>query len=356
MIRTDASDSIGSGHVMRCLTLANAIIAEAKGLGEKAQITFVCASHSGHLQRMIREQNFTVIAIKPCDTQLKDAEACLSKLNQNYDLLIVDHYGLGAEFEVLMRQQCHHVMVIDDLADRHHHCDVLLDQNLLPNSINRYHSFINFNCTPLLGPKYSILRAEFYNIRRSMVTDSQRLLVFLGGSDPANFNLMVLQSIAMIPEPMNVDLVLGEHNPWNDEIIELFKEADWLTVHIQCSYMAKLMSEARMSIGAGGSSHWERCTCSLPALVMTVAANQLATTAYLASLGACINLGKAKDISVIELSRLLVDLWQDEKRLINLSDVARQQVPTAGTQRVIEQLNRFKPSVVHLGYIGDRNE
>lgn len=356
LIRTDASETIGSGHVMRCLSLADAIMSNAIDLNEKAQVTFICANHSGHLRTMIREHSYTVIVIKPCDTQVKDAKECISKLKQNYDLLIVDHYGLAAEFETAMRMHCKHIMVIDDLADRHHHCDVLLDQNLLPNSDVRYQHFTNSNSINLLGPRYSLLRPEFCNRRTTKVTDSLRLLVFLGGADPANNSLKVLQSIALLSEPMEVDLVLGQQNPWNHEIIELFKEADWLTVHIQCDYMGKLMSEARMSVGAGGSSHWERCACSLPTLVMTVADNQLATTEHLASLGACINLGSAKEIELIDLSRQLLSLWQNEKMLLDLSDVAGDLVPISGTKSVIEQLNRFKPDVVHQGYIGDLNE
>nr|WP_256261006.1 UDP-2,4-diacetamido-2,4,6-trideoxy-beta-L-altropyranose hydrolase [Shewanella sp. NIFS-20-20] len=341
MIRADASDTLGSGHVMRCLTLADAIAAHAAVLAVRVSISFICRSSRGHLQQLIRQRGYQIIAIEECVDQRQDAAACLAAIDQDYDCLIVDHYQLGAEFEAALRSRCHTVMVIDDLANRPHLADILLDQNLLPDASQRYHSLVSAECVLLLGPKYTLLRAEFDSVNRRASADCERLLVFLGGSDPDNHTDKVLAAIARLATPMPVDVVLGQHNPWNQQLLERYGHHPWLTVHIQCDYMAKLMSAARLSIGAGGSSHWERCACALPAIVMTIAANQEATTAYLAELGACINMGDAAAVSAAALVDALAALWDDLPRLEAISAQASELIPAKGSALVASQLVEF---------------
>lgn len=333
VIRTDAYAAIGTGHLMRCLALA-------KALANQHQITFLCNSLAPALVATIHTAGFELLLLPqvPAD-EAEQAQTCLALLRDKVDLLIVDHYQLGAAFCQHMRSRCAHILVIDDLANRVHDCDLLLDQNFLPDMQRRYRQLVPATCQCLLGPAYVLLRQEFYV---QPAQPRSHVFVFFGGADEKNITRRALLALTALGEAMPaVDVVLGGANPWIAELTQEFSDNPLINWHINCDYMAQLMARAHLSLGAGGGTHWERAIMGVPSLVVTVADNQQATTAYLASLGACRWLGD-DSITVEDFKIALNDALQSPQQLLELAANARKILPAnAGIPQVVGAINEI---------------
>ncbi|KFZ36547.1 hypothetical protein HR45_15550 [Shewanella mangrovi] len=330
VIRADASTSIGTGHLMRCLALAKALSADN-------QITFICNQLESALAATIRHQGFQLhMLLESLADETLQAKRCLDLLTDDVELLIVDHYQLGASFCRTMRQKCQRVMVIDDLADRTHDCDLLLDQNFLPDMQQRYKHLVPVSCRCLLGPRFVLLRQEFY---QEPARQRDRLLVFFGGADEKNLTRRALLAAQELGElAPAIDVVLGAANPWISELSLEFANIPRISWHINCSYMARLMARASLSLGAGGGTHWERAFMGVPSFVITVAENQRATTAYLAELGACRWLGD-DTISTADIKAALATAFNAPQELSILAANARKIMPAvAGSSSVIDAI------------------
>src|SRR4051812_32084659 len=202
IVRVDASVQMGMGHLTRCLTLANALAER----GTKS--CFLLRSHAagfaafvernGHAVRLLsdpappsRPETTGSYAQWLPTTWQRDAEQTSQAMVEigSADWLIVDHYALDSRWENACRRDGLRILAIDDLADRHHDCDVLLDQNLVGQMKTRYRDKVPGNCVQLLGPRYALLRPEFVEQRRLLTGRSGkigRILVCYGGSDPTN--------------------------------------------------------------------------------------------------------------------------------------------------------------------------
>ena len=275
---------------MRCLTLADAL--REKG----AEVTFVCREHHGHLFELIESSGHQLLRLPLVTSSIEgrlahaywldasqeeDARQTAEALKTigRADWLIIDHYALDVEWETAMRSCAKRIMVIDDLADRVHDCDVLLDQNLhLADMETRYERLVPARCKKLLGPKYALLRPEFREARSKLkMRDGsvKRIFVFFGGSDVTNETAKALRAIQQLGRPdLAVDVVIGSANPHQEEITGLCAQLPHAALHRQVNNMAELMSKADLAIGAGGSTTWERCAMGLPTLVITLAKNQ----------------------------------------------------------------------------------
>jgi UDP-2,4-diacetamido-2,4,6-trideoxy-beta-L-altropyranose hydrolase len=293
VIRTDASLRIGTGHVMRCLTLADMLGAHG------GTVRFVSRHLPDVLSSLLKERGHDVTML-PCvvSTQMsvhqadansyaawlgvsqeQDARETAQALEDigQADWMIVDHYGLDARWEKAVRTCAKNVFVIDDLADRAHDCDVLLDQNYYADMATRYDGLIPDTCTLLLGSRYALLRSEFHEHRKTVVPRDgavRRLLVFFGGMDLANATSVALEAIARLDRhEIDIDIVIGSGHPARDAIQARCNELD-ARCHIQTPHMAELMAAADLAIGAGGTATWERCALGLPAMALCVADNQ----------------------------------------------------------------------------------
>lgn len=274
VIRADASFSIGTGHIMRCLTLAVVL----RELG--AEIVFVSRDVPGNCCGIIQEKGFNVIRLAGGESfdAVQDAELTAGAMGGKADWLIVDHYGISSEWELRLRPLAGQIMVIDDLADRPHDCDALIDQNLFDDMPRRYDGLTPPGCQLFLGPRYALLRDEFISARQTLRERDgivRRILLFFGGSDPTNETEKALQAINQ-PAYKNllVDVVVGSSNPNGDRIRGLCADMPNVTFHYQISNMAELMVHADLTIGAGGSTTWERCFLGLPTIIVIVADNQ----------------------------------------------------------------------------------
>ena len=330
LFRADASVRIGAGHIMRCLTLAHAL--RTKG----AECHFICRQLNGNLNELIQQQGFTLLTLHgPATDESEDATQTLQRLKQSYQLLVVDHYALAKTYCTSLRQRCQHIMVIDDLANRVHDCDILLDQNLFANPEQRYQQLLPAHCLQLLGPQYALLRQEFYQQQEQ--TQPQHILVGFGGSDEQNLTQLAIEAIQQLKLPqLTADIVIGANNPWRASIEQQLACLPNVQLHIQSNDMAKLMHRARLMLGAGGASHWERCICALPGLIVTVAENQQATTAYLDQLGACVWLGQAAEMSAQFFAEQLCYYLSQPALLDEIGQTAASIVPAnAGTGNVV---------------------
>ena len=332
VFRTDASTLIGSGHVMRCLTLAEALRCEG------AEVVFWCQRMPGHLGDEVRKRKFALTWMD--DAGQADPAERTHRMDGGIDLLIVDHYALGGAWEKTMRPFVRAIMVIDDLADRPHECDLLLDQNLLPDMERRYQNLVPDDCRLLLGPAYALLRDEFYTAEATAQERNQvtHLLIFFGGGDPDNLTASALRELEGLD--VTADVVIGAGNPHRCDIEALCRDSsDRWSLHIQTDRMAEFMARADLALGAGGSTHWERCVLGLPALVVSVADNQVETTRMLHDRGACCWLGDAANLSPGVFRQAISNLKNHPKKLTAMSRTARETVPRdGGTGRVVEAI------------------
>lgn len=296
IFRCDASIQIGTGHVMRCLTLADALAARG------AVCYFICREHEGHLLEVIRKRGHQVyslpfkadvensskgvIKLLHADwlgvTQQEDAQQCIDiiKLIQP-NWLIVDHYAIDIVWEKTLRPYCKKLMVIDDLADRAHDCDMLLDQTF-GRHIKDYLDWIPDNCQVLCGSKYALLRPEFakwrdYSLERRKDGMLKHLLINLGGVDKDNITSKILKGLqnSSLPECCKITVVMGSTAPWIESVKAEAKTLPWETeVKSGVSNMAELMANSDLAIGAAGSTIWERFCLGLPSILIVIAENQ----------------------------------------------------------------------------------
>lgn len=297
--RVDASVQIGSGHFMRCLTLANELTQRG------AQIRFVSRYLPEYLAKLLVTKGYEFVlfdsAANDADLdelaharwlgciQAEDAKDSINALSDSaWDWLIVDHYALDSRWESRLRQAARKILAIDDIADRQHDCDILLDQNYYADMNTRYVAKVSDQCCLLLGPRYALLRDEFRQLREQAEPRKgpvQRILIFFGGMDADNYTGRAIQAlIDMGVADMQVDVVIGSQHPCR-EAIEAACLRHHFTCHVQTNRMAELMAAADLSIGAGGGATWERCSLGLPTIAICTAENQRRQIADAASEG-----------------------------------------------------------------------
>lgn len=348
LIRTDASIQIGSGHVMRCLTLAEAI----KKSG--GQVCFLSKDLEGNLVQKITSSGFSSIVLP--NTRLPDIDSDLDhsfwlngsqkidaelsmKLTdgQYYDWIVVDHYALDYRWQSIMKSKSKKIMVIDDIADRKHIADLLLDQNLYSNQ-SRYKSLIPENTETLLGPKYALLRDEFLSAHqnaRVRKNGIKRIFVFYGGADPTGETLVALDALERIDtQNMQIDVVAGSNNP-SRQAIEKKCRSLGFHFHFNTLNMSGLMEKADLALGAGGTTTWERCAMGLPAFVTVIAKNQEEMSLEGHKVGFQFVLGKAGQVDSILIAEKIMEYSQSPTILNAMSEKALATVDARGTERVI---------------------
>ncbi len=251
-IRVDASSQIGTGHFMRCLTLADAL--KQSGV----QIRFVCRHMPEHLRDMLNTKGHEFAPLNgiPSEeavddtshahwlgvSQAQDAtDTGYALSDQTWDWLVVDHYALDARWETVLRNTAKKILVIDDIADRQHDCDVLLDQNFYADMDTRYTGKVPAHCQLLLGPRYALLREEFRRLHEQVKPRNgpvKRVLVFFGGVDADNYTGRAIEALTEIGiEELHVDVVIGAQHPNREQIKAICVQHGFMC-HIQTNKMA----------------------------------------------------------------------------------------------------------------------
>jgi len=358
VIRADSSYAIGSGHVIRCLSLADELIKYGYN------VLFICRELPGHQIELIRQRGFTVYSLPFVKiskyeakkeysdwlgaTWQEDYKETKDIIKINYtkiSWLIVDHYTLDYEWESAFRKITNRILVIDDLANRKHDCDLLLDQNLYPDAENRYTKLLGKNYLSLLGPKYALLRPEFFEMRNQNKISKNnlfRILIFFGGSDATNETTKALAAIESLNDlSMYIDVVVGVAHAHKEEIKKICAKMNNVSYHSPAKNMAELMLLADLAISGGGSTTWERCCLGLPSLTINVVEHQMAITAGVENIGAAINLGLANDVSVQLLCSSIRKVMSDTQALENMRLSGMQLVDGLGVSRVVEAMNKL---------------
>jgi UDP-2,4-diacetamido-2,4,6-trideoxy-beta-L-altropyranose hydrolase len=349
-IRVDASTRIGLGHLVRCRTLAAALHEQG------ATVRFICREHPGHQIAALRADDLDVTALPAplvqedaADgdyaawlgiTQAQDAaESMVALADQRPDWLIVDHYGLDADWEQALRPHVGHLLVIDDLANRRHVGDLLLDQNYAPQGATRYQGLLPPGARTLLGPAYALLRPEYARQRQTLRPRNgqvRRVLVFLGGTDPHNLSDRALTALsAPALAHLAVDLVIGANHPQREALVAQAAARPNTQIHGPRPHLADLMATADLALGAGGTTTWERCCLGLPSLVVSLADNQRPACAALAADGLIRYLGSEDEVDTVRLRMALTELVMDTASLAALSKAGTDLIDGLGTQRVV---------------------
>jgi UDP-2,4-diacetamido-2,4,6-trideoxy-beta-L-altropyranose hydrolase len=340
---------------MRCLTLADAL--RERG----AKSIFICRPHAGHLMDLIQRREHAAIALEPADKFFSasvnqshgqwlgtdwacDARQTRQVLGrQIVDWLVVDHYALDRHWEQALRPHTRHILSIDDLADRAHDCDLLLDQNL-GRQAKDYVGLLNCHTQTLIGPAYALLRPEFaqwreYSLQRRANPQLKKLLITMGGVDQTNATGHVLDALTCsdLPADLNITVVMGPMAPW---LVQVQAQAAAMSrptqVMLGVSNMAHLMAESDFCIGAAGGSALERCALGLPTLVLILAANQQSGAMALQSQDAAWVATDSKQV----ISQMAALFSTDKQTMVlrKMSQAASSLVTGNGTSNVLEFL------------------
>lgn len=358
LFRADASRLMGTGHVMRCLTLADALVRKGWHCG------FVCREQDGDMADWIRARGHDLWLLPPFGTGgasdsdydgpphaawlgvpwLQDAEetrAIAAEVAPRW--LVVDHYALDARWERVLAPEVGSLMVIDDLADRDHDCQLLLDQN--PGRVpEHYSAWVPGACVTLTGTRYALLRDEFrqWRERRPPVSRTARvgrILVTLGGSDPDNVTGKVLSALGdcQLPADTQVDVVMGPSASCLAAVHEQVRALPFkATVTVGATNMAERMALSDLAIGAAGATSWERCCLGLPSLVVAIADNQRGVLQTMTEQG----LAEVADLpDLAQAVKSFVDSMQaDPGRYFRMVERASVAVDGLGAARVAERM------------------
>ncbi|GAB3265646.1 UDP-2,4-diacetamido-2,4,6-trideoxy-beta-L-altropyranose hydrolase [Chitinimonas naiadis] len=315
LIRADASRHIGSGHVARCLTLAHVL--RARG----AEVSFACRELPGNALQRIAEAGFPALLLPsqyPGEAQVEriqdpipwqadiDALGALLPAAPRFDWIVLDHYGLDASWQSAARRYAQNIAVIDDLANRPHDADLLLDQSLTAG-MAAYERWLPVSCQTLFGPRYALLRPEFASAPIEIRDSVKRVLVSFGGVDLGGETFKTMNALADMAE-LEVDFVAGAANPAWDRLQSVATgHGNWhLYQHVHD--FAALMRQADLFIGAGGGTSWERAALGLPTICIAVAANQQPNAEQLAAVDAHCYLGPSAEVSQEDLQRAIKQL------------------------------------------------
>jgi UDP-2,4-diacetamido-2,4,6-trideoxy-beta-L-altropyranose hydrolase len=356
VFRTDASVTIGTGHVMRCLTLADAL--RARG----AECHFVTRALPGHLGALIIERGHGVTLLAapagnavmpsgppahaawagvPWEQDLAETRAACGPA----DWLIIDHYAFDARWQRGLADRAERIMVIDDLADRPHVATLLLDQNLGREAAD-YDRLVPDACRRLIGPRFALLRPEFSakrgaSLQRRAGAELLHLLISMGGTDVVDATSTVLRALAnaTLPKNLRLSVVMGSRAPALGRVRELAAQMPWPTeVLVDVIDMARLMADADLAIGAGGSTTWERCCLGLPSIIVETAANQAGAVAAMQQVGAAIGTGPLSDPAFGERLVAAMEQLLEPAICARLTQVSLELCPGDGTERVAHLL------------------
>lgn len=359
-IRADASVEIGIGHVMRCLTLADRV----RALG--GACLFVCRPTNGNMIDAIQSRGHSVAEIQDTDnfaygdhpnppdnahwlggnwqTDADFTQIVASEFGA--ECLIVDHYALDKEWERRVRYGGVKILAIDDLADRPHDADVLLDQNF-GRLASAYDDLVRPECLRLIGTTYAILRPEFAELRQAALekrlekSERNRLLISMGGIDKDNASGAILGALSRLEkvEEFQVSVVLGSAAPWLQEIN--FQAASLpfqTTVLVNVTDMAELMFQSDLCLGAGGSTTWERCCLALPTAMAVLADNQRETTDAIVQKGQALALDVANTANLERQLSEVIALMSDKCAYQDLAQKCAEITDGGGAQRVVDTL------------------
>ncbi|MFY0730977.1 UDP-2,4-diacetamido-2,4,6-trideoxy-beta-L-altropyranose hydrolase [Pseudomonas sp. NFX15] len=345
LIRSDASPTIGSGHIARCLPLARVLRRQG------SHVAFACRLLPGHRLDTLRAEGFETFALPERYPDEDPEQAIESMLPWQadiaalgplldplpaFDWIIVDHYGLDHHWQTAARRWAPRIAAVDDLATRTYSADLLLNQNL-SGTPQAYASLLAPGCRTLFGPRFAMLRDEFCCAPIDIKPQARRVLVNFGGFDAAMQTHHAMLALADFPE-LEVDFVAGADNPAWAQMQALAATRPHWRLHSFVSDFHRLMTESDLFVGAGGGTSWERAAMGLPTISIAVSNNQQANGEVMAAVGAHVFMGAREQVSVEQL-RLAIGFVAGNQRLRqSMAQQSRQLVDGRGALRVAAAL------------------
>ena len=336
VFRADASEEIGGGHIMRCLTLATAFAEAGWHVG------FAVNAAALSVMPALVETVADILVVSGND----EVPALAERWPEGAALLVVDHYGRDIAFERRCRPWAAAILAIDDLADRRHHADVLMDQTH-GRQESDYRALTGPDCRLLLGARFALLRPQFREQRGKALArhrtpaPARRLLVSFGATDSASVTALALHAAAEGSPALSVDIVVGPSTRDLDEIHRMAASiSPTVSVHRSVGDMASLMTKADFAVGACGGTSWERCCLGLPTLVVITADNQRLIARNLAAAGAVELVGAAGELTVETLATRIAALRNDTSRRQAMARAAASVCDGKGVDRVVAELTR----------------
>ena len=344
-IRTDASVQIGTGHVMRCLALADRMKMR------RFKVCFICRDLPGNLNSLIASKGYSLITLSepkevnapipseeinpyahwlrvPQELDASQTAMALQQMGHLVDWVVVDHYAIDTHWETYIQRFCKNIMVIDDLANRSHNCNLILDQNLCKDFELRYQKLVPEYCKTLVGPTYALLRPEFEQAYKKAVPRTRgikRIFVFFGGIDASNETMKALRGIEFTGKnDFSCDIVVGAKNPHLLQIQEYCARRNHFRLHVQTDRISDLMAAADIALGAGGSATWERCFLGLPCITILLSENQYASATTLHNMGVICLLGKCSSVKTEDITSILLEFFSNDCLLSDMSNKAFQ--------------------------------
>lgn len=334
IFRVDGSSKIGGGHLVRCLTLADALAREGWS------VVFACGAGALEAVPQLGRSKFAVHILDD-DDRLRP-QALLRTWPTGPDLLVVDHYGLDAEYERHCRAWAKRILVIDDLADRPHDADVLVDQTA-GRSPGDYRRLLPSGAVVLAGSAFALVRPEFAQRREDALKRQEaghalsRIHVSFGFGDPGTGAALALDGILGSRLDVDVDVVLASGAAQRRMVEErIALRPDRFRLHVDVADMAGLLAEADLAIGGGGTTAWERCCLGLPTVLVAIADNQLQVCEALRQAGAAVALGALADVDAGMMAAALIRLAHDPAERSAMARKAAVLCDGLGTRRVLQ--------------------
>ena len=336
LIRADATATIGSGHLMRCLALAQA--AKLRG----AEVTFITLCDSDALRQRLFKEGFHVIALEKAYPDPADWNLTSKVLRSSTNAWVVlDGYHFDTEYQNRIKKAGHRLLVIDDIAHLDcYYADILLNQNL-------YAEKLKYSCIKparmLFGTQYVLLRSEFLAWRgwkREIAEVAYKILVTLGGSDPTNATLKIIESIKAINiSDLEVKIVAGASNPHiNDLQSSIQSPPCKMSILQNVTNMPDLMSWADLAVAAGGITCWEMAFMKLPFASVVLSDNQSLISDAVERAGIAVSFGWYNQIDRLLLAKRLVALIRDKTARAAISTQGARFVDGRGSDRTISAM------------------
>ncbi len=334
VLRANASSAVGIGHVIRCRTLAEALVSHGW------QATLVSRDLPDPLVRSLADSGIGHAPLPPGSATADESDLIGDLVGGTDSLVVGDGYDLDSSWfgAVHERLPTATVMAIDDLADRPLPVDVVLNQNLGADA-SAYVRLIPGSATVLAGPRFALLRPEFAQLRaqrRHRDGRIDRILVFMSGADASDVTRRAVIAVGGLGRP--VDVVVGAAYPYLSELRTLAGTQADTDVHVNTDSMASLMDRADLAIGAAGSATWERCALGVPAVLVTLADNQVPVGALLVEAGAARSIGWHSSITAADIERSVQSLCDDPERVISMGTAAAAITDGRGAERVVARI------------------
>ncbi len=336
LIRADASPEIGTGHIMRCLALAQNL------QHQHIKPVFVCVNLPPQLATRLTSENIDFILINEDVASSNDAQTTI-KLSRKYqcNCIIVDGYQFDYEYQKRLKQVGLKVLFFDDYGHCKHYCaDLILNQNLGANEslyLNR-ESYTQL----LLGTNYTLLRKEFWQWRkwqRYINPLAKKILVTLGGADPDNITFKVLQALSLFKQELEIIVIVGASNPNYEQLSSFCKSLNLnITLKKNVTSMPELMAWADIAVAAGGSTNWELAFMGLPSIILTIADNQQEIAHKLGEMGLTISLGWHENVTVEMIKDAIAKFRESPEQRYQMSKQGRKLIDGYGSSRVLEKM------------------